>query len=81
MCRTGKKIFPFLLFCFLFTQYLYADQNRFYVSMVIGNATTNVDLATTLRHGQVTLIVPSSIRLGSDITPWQNVTLAGTLPA
>jgi hypothetical protein len=38
MCRSGKKIFTFfLLHYFLFAQYVYVDQTRRHVSMVIGS--------------------------------------------
>jgi hypothetical protein len=47
VCRSGKKIFIFfLLYYFLFTQYLYVDQTRCNVNMVIGNAMNNVDSTT-----------------------------------
>jgi hypothetical protein len=41
----------FLLYYFLFAQYLYADQTKLQVSMVIGNAMANVGSASTSRHG------------------------------
>jgi hypothetical protein len=59
MCISRKKIFTsFLLYYFLFTQYLYADQTMCHVSMVISNATSNI--AST---------APLPARLGRDITP------------
>jgi hypothetical protein len=42
VCISGKKIFAFLLYYFLFTQYLYADQTRCHGSMVIGNDITSM---------------------------------------
>jgi hypothetical protein len=49
MCISGKKIFMlFLLYYFLFTQYSYADQIRCHVSIVVGNATTNITSAAPL---------------------------------
>jgi hypothetical protein len=54
-----ENIYFLLLYYFLFIQYLYADQSKCHISMVMGNATANVALAT-----------PSLARLSGDIAPW-----------
>jgi hypothetical protein len=39
VCSSGKKIITFiLLYYFLFTQYLYAEQTSCHIRMVAGNA-------------------------------------------
>jgi hypothetical protein len=42
MCRLGKIFTFFLLYYFLVTQYLYADQTSCHISKVIGNVMANV---------------------------------------
>jgi hypothetical protein len=50
-CRSGKKIFTFfLLYYFLFAQYLYVDEARRHISMVVGNAMSNVIPAHHCKH-------------------------------
>jgi hypothetical protein len=45
--KIGEENLYFLLtLYFLFIQYLYADQTRYHVSIVVGNATANVASAT-----------------------------------
>jgi hypothetical protein len=71
-----EKIFTFfLLYYFLFTQYLYADQTRWHGCRHLHHATTRLarqqhrqhDSASTMGHDQFALAAPSAVWLSSTI--------------
>jgi hypothetical protein len=70
VCRPGKNIFTFfLLYCFLFTQYLYADQTRCHVSMVVSTdiaprpslLSSTIDSMTWCLHHAMTNVASAAL--------------------